>query len=579
MSHRLPRLQQSPSLPNFNALSIASPPPNPHNSFMSDHALQPNSPFACWALQNHQKGHVRALEPSPSGRWLLSAADDATVVFFDFHGGWAVARLTLDNTNGRFEVLAVVWCTEVIILCGGSNGFIYLMEFEPQNDVPITLRVILSPMVEQVSCLKLDASQTHLAIAYGTSVAIYSRASDAGFDSWEFVDRVAKPSGDPHYLVHGICWFGQGSCKLLVGYAAAGMGIWESPQRVHFLENTLNNMCTIGNFSLSGDESFLATTTLEQTVVTFPMSVYGPVLEEANVYEYPKTISKMLVLPVAISSTNFVLCGTAVSDVIVIYPSGVPAYAIKGGLDYIQAIASFGNLIVVASSGPGEYQLKCYMSQVQRDGAASWVRGSAPEIKHVTCAQALIAGRIAHALPKGTITEVSEHEDIQTTTCDVPSPAKTKSTLLLKPAAPKPKLEDQNYVANTFAFVKIVIAKLFKVGQAWLRLDRHSLVTCFAIWLAFTTVILAITPPGAKSFSQTWKPSSDKQLYKAGFEPDEMLLIWAVRTAYRFTTHQVRAWCKFYADVVHACTLGLPRTLMRLAGGWLRNLYNELYRN
>ncbi|KAG9118439.1 hypothetical protein FRC07_007052 [Ceratobasidium sp. 392] len=559
------RLRQSPSLPNFNALSLASPPPNPHNSFMSDHALRPNSPFACWALQNHQKGHVRALEPSPSGKWLLSAADDATVVFFDFHGGWAVARLTLDNTNGRFEIIAVAWCTEVIVLCGGSNGFIYVMEFKPQNDVhPISLRVILSPMLEQVSSLKLDASQTHLAIAYGTSVAIYSRTSSAGFNSWEFVDRVAKPSGDPQYLVHGICWFGQGSCKLLIGYAAAGMG---------------------GNLSLSGDESFLATTTLEQTVVTFPMSLYGPVLEEANVYEYPKTISKMLVLPVAISSSNFVLCGTAVSDVIVIYPSGVPAYAIKGGSDYIRAIASFGDLIAVASSGPGEHQLKCYMSQARRDGAASWVRGSAPEIKHVTCAQALIAGRIAHGLPTGMITEVSEDEDVQPPTPDIPASAKAKPAPSVKPKPKALKLRangtsvgDRKYAARILTLVKTVIAKLVKLGQGLLRLDKRSLVTCFAIWLAFTTIILAITPPGAKSFSETWKPSTDKQVYKAGFDPDEMLLIWAIRSSYKFTTYQIHAWFEFVRNVIHACTLGLPRTVMRLAGGWIRDLYNELYR-
>ncbi|KAG8731136.1 hypothetical protein FRC10_002012 [Ceratobasidium sp. 414] len=194
-------------------------------------------------------------------------------------------------------------------------------------------------MLKQVRSMKVDASWTHLAIAYGTSVAIHQCAAGTGFDSWDFVDRVTKPSGEPEYLIHGLCWFRQTPCKLLIGYVEAGMGIWESPQQVHFLEKDLPNTCSIRDFSLSGDESFLAVMTLEQTVVTYPMSHYGPILEEANIYEYPKTTSKMLVLPVMISSSNLVLCGTVVSEVNVVYPSRVPAYVMKGGLDYVRAIA------------------------------------------------------------------------------------------------------------------------------------------------------------------------------------------------------------------------------------------------
>ncbi|KAG8733293.1 hypothetical protein FRC10_000301 [Ceratobasidium sp. 414] len=324
--------RHSPGPSSIRTLSNSDTvPPNSQNPFVSDYTLRPSSPVSCWALQTHQKGHIRTLECSPSEKWLFSAADDATVLLIDFHGGWTMAKLTLDNANGRFEIITAVWCSETIILCGGSNGFVYVMEFVPQNDSHrISLRVILSPMLEQVRSLRVDASCTRLAIAYGTSVAIYQRAAGAGFDTWDFVDRVAKPSGEPEYLVHGLTWFGQMPRKLLIGYVAARFGIWESPQEVNFLENDLPNACTIGGFSLSGDESFLAITTLEQAVVTYPISHYGPILEEMNLYEYPRTTAKMLALPATISSSNLVLCGTAVSEVDMVYPSGVPAHVMKG---------------------------------------------------------------------------------------------------------------------------------------------------------------------------------------------------------------------------------------------------------
>ncbi|KAG8783930.1 hypothetical protein FRC12_019203 [Ceratobasidium sp. 428] len=566
MSHRPSRLGRQPHDPSVvRALSVASfAAPNPHHSLIADHTLRTSAPFDCWTLRDHQKGHVRALEPSPSGEWLLSAADDATVLFINFYGGWAVAKLTLYNTNGRFEILAAVWCLEIIVLCGGSNGFIYFMELD----------------------------------TYGTSVAIYSRDVDAGFDSWEYVDRVAKPSAEPQYLVHGIRWFGQAPCKLLVGYVAGGMAVWESPQRIHFFEKNLANMCTIGDFCLSGDEAFLAATTLEQTVVIFPMSHYGPVFEEATVYQYPKAISKMLVLPVVISASDLILCGSAVSDVNVVHKSGTTAYVMKGGLDYVRAIASFGDLIAVASSGAGDYQIKCYMFQTRGD-AASWARGPAPEMKHITCAEALVAGKLGQDCPTATISEVSDSETVQPTIRNPPAPATKKhnSSLkrTLKPtgnqdpnAKPGPvrnakasdtTVGDRNYAANISVFINITTTKLVKVGEAWLQLDSCLLVSYLAIGLALMTIMLATTPPGAVPFSETWKPSSDKQIYKANFDADEMILIWVIRSIYKFLGYQFSIWVECLFNVAHACTLGLPRTIMHFAGGWMRNLYSELYRN
>ncbi|KAG8781305.1 hypothetical protein FRC12_022009 [Ceratobasidium sp. 428] len=309
---------------------------NPHNSSlanMSDYTLRPSF-IDCWTTSGHQKSHISALERSPSGTWLLAASEDSTVLFLDFRSGWAVTKLTLDGPRGTFEVLCAIWCSETIILTGGSNGLMYIMEFQPQNDSnPVSLRSILSPMPDQIKCLALDASQTYLAVAYGTQVAIYQRAAGTGFDSWSFLDRIAKPYDGEEALVHAILFFGHTPCSLLVGYSGAGMTIWRSPQRfVYYDAGRVPNICRIGDFALSATESFIAMTTLDQSVVTYPMTYEGPSLDEINVYDYPEKSRESPALPVALTSSNLVLSGTAVGDVVVLYPNGALAFTLHQGM-------------------------------------------------------------------------------------------------------------------------------------------------------------------------------------------------------------------------------------------------------
>ncbi|KAG9119698.1 hypothetical protein FRC07_005143 [Ceratobasidium sp. 392] len=207
----------------------------------------------------------------------------------------------------------------------------------------------------------------------------------------------------------------------------------------------------------------------------FPMLYYGPVLEEVTVYKYPKGISKMLVLPAAISSSDLVLCGTAVSEVNVVHRTGLPAFVIKG-----------------------------------------------------------------------TITEVSDSEMVQPATCNPPAPTAKKHISVLKQVSkstaqkdPYAKVAsnraaktsdatvaDRNYLAKVSALTTIAAAKLARVERLWLQLESHLVVSYFAIGFALMTVILATTPPGASSFSETRKPSDDKQIYKAKFDADKMLMIW-----------------------------------------------------
>ncbi|KAG8735076.1 hypothetical protein FRC10_011012 [Ceratobasidium sp. 414] len=160
---------------------------------------------------------------------------------------------------------------------------IYILELQPQNDSnPISLREILGPMQDPVKRLALDVSQTYLAVAYGTQVAIYQRFGDLHSES-----AISMQSAFPTFVE---------SCS--------------------------------GDVSLSADERFIAMTTLDQSVVTYPMSHDGPSIEEINIYEFPEKSRESPTLPVALTPSNLVLSGTAVGDVAVVYPNAALAFSL-----------------------------------------------------------------------------------------------------------------------------------------------------------------------------------------------------------------------------------------------------------
>ncbi|KAG8711323.1 hypothetical protein FRC09_020657 [Ceratobasidium sp. 395] len=585
---RFGRYSPEPYAPT-RALISDVPVANPHNSSlanMSDYTLRPSF-IDCWTTSGHQKSHISALERSPSGTWLLSASEDATVLFLDFRSGWVVTKLTLDGPRGRFEVLCAVWCSETIIITGGSNGLIYILEFQPQNDSnPISLRSILSPMPDQIKCLAVDASQTYLAVAYGTQVAIYQRAAGTGFDSWSFLDRIAKPYDGEEALVHAILFFGQTPCSLLVGYSGAGMTIWRSPQRfVYYDANRVPNICRIGDFALSGTESFIAMTTLDQSAVTYPMTYDGPSLEEINIYDYPDKSRESPALPIAITSSNLILSGTAVGDVSVLYPNGALAFSLHQGKNHvIRAITTYGDFIAVASSGPSGILIKCYMTQTRGDGAISWGRGPAPEMKRVTILDALAAGKVGHGasaigeLPTATITELPQPAASSTVIEEAPNTGKLATTV-----TDKALTDRRQFIDWLLGYTKRGIDRLSMALRLLPELKTYVSVSSLAIGFAFLTVILSTTPPGVPSFKETQKPSDDTRIYHSGYMPDDMWVFFGIRYFCARVGYQFGSWYGWMIEMLHACTFGLPAHVRdffkRKFAAWIREqvpFYREL---
>lgn len=122
--------QRYSSLSSTRAPSIGGGQLSPFSAGFDRLARNTPSFVDCWTIAGHQKLHIACLSTSPSGKWLLSSSEDCTVHFIEFQSGWVVAELHLDY---QFSVLCCAWCSDSIVIAGGSNGLLYVLEFQPQN--------------------------------------------------------------------------------------------------------------------------------------------------------------------------------------------------------------------------------------------------------------------------------------------------------------------------------------------------------------------------------------------------------------------------------------------------------------
>ncbi|KAG8724184.1 hypothetical protein FRC09_020916 [Ceratobasidium sp. 395] len=491
----------------------------------------------CWTISGHQTSHIAALEGSPSGKWILAASEDYTVLFIEFLTGWVVAKLTLDNPIGRFAILCGTWCSDAIALVGGSNGMMYIMEFQPHNDKhPISLRELLSPMPDQIKCIVLDSSQSYLAVAYGTQVAIYQRAAGAGFDSWTLIDRIAKPCEGEPALVHAVVFFGPMPCSLLVGYAEAGI---------------------VRSLALSRDECFIAIATLDQSVVTYPMSHDGPCIEEMHEYEHSERAPRSPTLPIVLTSSNLLISGTAVGDIPVLYPNVAPAFSLHQGKHHIiRAITTHSNLIAAASTGPNGIMIKCFMTQTQGEGAMNWSRGPQPPTLRVSLRDAIAAGEIGHVASTA-VRPVNADPTVSTDPAVNTEP--TVSTAITRPDETKTATTAKRFFILLKETGCHVIARCRSLNPDTARLLKYY---SMGVGFIAVAVMLAGTPPGKKNFWTLQQPSSETRILKPELDPNEMVVLYRIRIYGKYVAYQFGGWF----DWLFGSSVGCVSLIWKLPG-------------
>lgn len=316
-----------------------------------------------WSTITQQKPHLAFLVASPSGRSLLAGSEvDGIMVFFDSQDGQVRGSIDLKS---QFSMLCALWQDESTIFVGGSNGTVYELRLGSKKSLqPISMHAVLGPLPQQVLALAFDRELELLAVAYGSLVSVYQWKSYG----WTAISQVPEACHGPESLVHSLFFFGRDGRKLFVAYAEAGFRTWEydNPTKTSFMSRKTNpKICRVGQASLSADESLLSISTLDQSIVTYPFTNAGPVLEQMREFHPFERTDFNPILPITHTSTDLILSGSVNGDVPVVKSGATQLAPIHQGRDHlIRQLAASGDMIYVGSTGPNDkVNVKCYSSK------------------------------------------------------------------------------------------------------------------------------------------------------------------------------------------------------------------------
>ncbi|QRV87068.1 transmembrane protein [Ceratobasidium sp. AG-Ba] len=321
-----------------------------------------------WTISGLQKGLLTCVSISPSGLWIVSTAQDSTVLFANFKSGAPVGILDIGT---RFFVNTIKWRTDSDLYAGCSNGVVYQIDYNPdQIDRPLIVRII-ARMTVPVREIALDNFRGVLAVACGGNVYVLSHSS-GDKKEWAQVDHIPEPCKGPQGVVTGMSFYGShlGYRPLLIGHAMSGWRVWYKPREYRLLSHPVDSdRCTIGHIAISSDESFLAVATLKHSVVTYQLSEEGPILGTKTEVGGQESTEYRHIVPVALTSNNLILRGTTSEGIVYMYDPqiGTSASLTHGSFKAIRALATHGNKFLVGSTDiSGDINagctIRCYLS-------------------------------------------------------------------------------------------------------------------------------------------------------------------------------------------------------------------------
>ncbi|KAG9079399.1 hypothetical protein FS749_008555 [Ceratobasidium sp. UAMH 11750] len=126
-----------------------------------------------------------------------------------------------------------------------------------------------------------------------------------------------------------------------------------------------------GSIAVSADETFAAISTLQQSIVTYTLSVDGPVPGSKVEVKYEESTDYRPIVPVALTSNNLVLKGTVSDGMISILDTrtGTTSSLKHGQRQTIRTLTTLGDKVLVGSTDVSgdihsSCSIKCYSSLV-----------------------------------------------------------------------------------------------------------------------------------------------------------------------------------------------------------------------
>ncbi|KAG8779703.1 hypothetical protein FRC12_023934 [Ceratobasidium sp. 428] len=320
-----------------------------------------------WAVSGTQKSLLTSVTVSPNGIWLMSASQDKDMVFVDFSSGTVVG--TLDVSLGFFHVTSGVWRTDGRLYLGCSDGQAFQLDFDPGNPRPLSMRRLLTIETDHktsIRALAFDPLRHLIAAGCGNEVYIYSQSMVRNSEEWNCVERIPGPCEGNKGTVTSLSFYGQSLDNrcLFIGHAMAGFCVGKSPGKFQRTAKG-ESVSSIGSATISSDERFIAISSLDQSIVTYPLGPNGPVIRDQREFLFHEQTEYSPIVPIALTSGNLIFKGTASGDVPVLDSLHGPLAPIQlGAKRIVRTLTTHGDRLVVGSSDAGEFQqgsrVECY---------------------------------------------------------------------------------------------------------------------------------------------------------------------------------------------------------------------------
>ncbi|KAG8728615.1 hypothetical protein FRC11_010603, partial [Ceratobasidium sp. 423] len=221
----------------------------------------------------------------------------------------------------QFYMKAAVWYSENNLIVGCSNGSLYYVCLSPGlKGFAVTMCSVLKEQFpHQIRALAVNLDEHTLAVGYGTTVALMNRVKTEGNGAWDLTQRIPGLIHDKGGLVASLLYFPGPSNRLslLVLYTEAGFGVWKASGDFSVIPAS-NGACRVGDGLITPNGGTLAISTLDQTVVTYPLDENGPILAEKREYTNPERVSQYPVVPIGITQDGLAFGGTTRGQVPVI---------------------------------------------------------------------------------------------------------------------------------------------------------------------------------------------------------------------------------------------------------------------
>ncbi|KAG9098834.1 hypothetical protein FS749_002817 [Ceratobasidium sp. UAMH 11750] len=281
-------------------------------------------------LTTLQRGRPTALALSPTRLWLCSATDAGDLMVLRSSYGRILFHVEMGRQN---HVTALTWATDLQIILGCASGAVYTATLRinpPLGENRVQLTNLLHDEDSAICAVAWDSEQKLLAIGYADHVSVQRRIIDRRPRVWETVDTFDTSCGNLETCgqVHSLWFFG--AKKSLVVGLDIGTMVWFSQGNITAEAGTEG--CRIGAASLSSDNSLMAVSTRDQSVIIWPVLPEGPITRMANTYllesgrEWGRFESRV---PVALTPDHKVVCGTLDGTIAVLAHTGLCLQKLK----------------------------------------------------------------------------------------------------------------------------------------------------------------------------------------------------------------------------------------------------------